>query len=393
MGSRSFVVVGSGIAGAFTAYFLARRGVAVTLVERGEIGGEASGNNPGGLNPLHGPGIPGPMGDLALASFRLHAEVAEDVRRSSGIDFASRPVARVHLAFDDRDLHELAHAKAPYETVPGFAARWIERDELLAREPRLDRSVLRGLETEGNLRVDPGAYTRAVARAASHHGARMLRGEVRGLVRRSERILAVVVHALESDEASEASEADTIGCDGVVFATGPWSAEPASWLDCALPIEPVQGEMLLVETETESEPVRLDLVWREAALYPTGGRTLWVGGTERRVGFDREPSDEGRSILESGLRRLLPEIGAFRVLRRTAALRPVTPDGFPIVGMASGWENACLALGGGRKGMLLAPAMGRATADLLLDGTTDAPIDTCAPARFLHAASRRGRRA
>jgi glycine/D-amino acid oxidase-like deaminating enzyme len=54
----------------------------------------------------------------------------------------------------------------------------------------------------------------------------------------------------------------------------------------------------------------------------------------------------------------------------------------PIVGLAHGWENVCLALGGGRKGMLFGPAMGKAAADLLLEGSTDLAIDACSPERF-----------
>ena len=64
MSSPRIVVGGGGIAGAFT--ILARVGAAVTLVEREEIGAQASGNNAGGLNPLHGAGMPGTMQALAL---------------------------------------------------------------------------------------------------------------------------------------------------------------------------------------------------------------------------------------------------------------------------------------------------------------------------------------
>ena len=67
-GARKVVVIGGGITGVFAAYFLAALGAEPTVLERGEIGGEASGANAGGLNPLHGAGIPGPMQEFALAS-------------------------------------------------------------------------------------------------------------------------------------------------------------------------------------------------------------------------------------------------------------------------------------------------------------------------------------
>src|SRR4051794_35712047 len=149
-------VVGGGITGAFAAYFLARRGVEVTLIERDEVGAHASGKNPGGLNPLHGPGIPGPMQELALEAFRLHLEHFSPPRRP-----------RLQLAVDTADLDRLERSKELYDTTPGFSARWLEREELAELEPGLDPTAGRGLLTEGNARVDALAYTRAVAEAAA----------------------------------------------------------------------------------------------------------------------------------------------------------------------------------------------------------------------------------
>src|SRR3954453_17216584 len=140
-------VVGGGITGAFAAYFLARRGVEVTLVERDEVAAHASGNNPGGLNPLHGPGIPGPMQELALEAFRLHLEHFSPPRRP-----------RLQLAVDAADLETLERSKELYDAGPGFAATWLERDELEELEPGLAPAVRRGLLTEGNAKVDALAY-------------------------------------------------------------------------------------------------------------------------------------------------------------------------------------------------------------------------------------------
>jgi D-amino-acid dehydrogenase len=63
-------------------------------------------------------------------------------------------------------------------------------------------------------------------------------------------------------------------------------------------------------------------------------------------------------------------------------LRPVTPDWLPIVGRATGWDNAYLATGAGKKGVLLSPAMGKAVAGLITEGSTELPVDQFAPDRF-----------
>jgi glycine/D-amino acid oxidase-like deaminating enzyme len=70
------------------------------------------------------------------------------------------------------------------------------------------------------------------------------------------------------------------------------------------------------------------------------------------------------------------------LVRHTACLRPVTPDNLPIIGKAPAWENVYLATGGGKKGILLSPGIGRAITDLITEGRTTLSIEACAPERF-----------
>jgi glycine oxidase len=373
-GTPGIVVIGGGITGAFTAYFLARLGVGASLVERDEIGGQASGKNPGGLNPLHGAGTPGPMQELAVESFRLHLDNWDPIRRLSGIDFSPRRAARLHIAMDERDVGHLERAKEPYDSTPGFSASWLDGDQMLTIEPRLDPAVRQGLWTEGNAKVDAASYTRAVAESAIRLGAGTVRGEVQGLRRRGERVTGVLL------------DSGSLSCDGVVIASGPWCAEPARWLDTLLPVEPVKGEMLLVEPERGG--VETDLAWRDVAVYGTGGAEVWLGGTEERVGFDRAPSTAARASILERVARVLPGMRRTRVLRQSAALRPSTPDGLPIVGAVGGWENAYLAVGGGRKGMLFSAGLGLAVAELVATGATRVPVGPCSAERWIAASVR-----
>jgi glycine oxidase len=362
------VVVGGGIVGAFATYFLARRGIQATLLERGRVGGEASGNNAGNLAPLEGPGIPGPMQPFALESFELHREHAAAIEELSGVDVTPRCTTRLHAAFDEQDLIQLGRVKETYDTTPGFAASWLDREALVAAEPRVGREIGNALSVEGNARVEGGRYTRAIVAAAEALGATTLRAEVRGLRHRGGRVAGV-------DLAS-----GSLDCGAVILAPGPWCADPARWLGTAVPVEPVKGELLLVEPPGGG--VRADLVGGNAALYGTGGTSVWLGQTEDRVGFDRAATPEARNSILAGAATLLTDVRHARVLRQTVGLRPVTPDGFPIVGAPPGWENVCLAVGGGRKGMLLSSGMGLAAAELITEGATAVTIGPCSPERW-----------
>ena len=83
-----------------------------------------------------------------------------------------------------------------------------------------------------------------------------------------------------------------------------------------------------------------------------------------------------------GATKLMPFLKDAEVAKHTACLRPLTPDWLPIVGAAPGWDNAYLATGAGKKGILLAPAIGKATADIITSGKTNIPLDGFAPERF-----------
>lgn len=363
------VVIGGGITGAFAAYFLARQGTRVTLVERDGLAAHASGANPGGLNPLHGPGIPGPLQELALASFRLNVEHWEEIHRCSAVDFSARFVSRLHVAMDDDEAAALAGLGDLHNSVSGFSAEMLSRTDALRLEPRLSPDGAGGLLVHGNACVDPVAYTRAVATAAEQLGARIVPGDVTALRVKSERVTGVV--------AGSAS----IGCDGVVIATGASCDAPVRWLGIRLPIEPVKGELLL--GSASSGPFACDVSRGEVGVYGSGGR-FWLGGIEDRDELDATPTAAGREAILRKVAMLLPGLGPVQVIEHTAALRPVTPDGMPVVGIASAFPNVCFAGGGGRKGMLLGAGLGLAAAELLTDGASRMPVAGCSPDRFAY---------
>jgi glycine oxidase len=362
------VVVGGGITGAFAAYFLAGDGCDVTLIEREGIGSQASGLNPGGLNPLHGTGIPGSMQALACESFQLHLAHWRRIEQLSEIRFAFTRPLRIHVALEDADIPAIERLHALHSSTEGFSSRWLESAELFALEGRLNRSALLGLSAEGSAKVDAHAYTRAVAAAANALGATLESGNVAGLMGTRGRAEAVLV------------DSRTIPCDGVIVATGPWGGDAAAWTGCHLPIEPLKGELLLVQTE--QLPCRQAFAWRGAAVYGDGSPVVWLGGNEERAGFDRTPTKAARAFILEQVKRLMPGLHVAAIVKQTAALRPVTSDDMPVIGLAPGWTNVGLALAGGRKGMLYGAAMGLAAAELVTRAETRLPIAPCAPTRF-----------
>ena len=367
-GTETTVVVGGGITGAFTAFLLARRGGTVTVLERGPGDAQASANNPGGLNPLYGAGIPGPLAPLALAAFHVHLDHWDEIARTSGADFDGHHKRRLNLARDADDLRALERMHEIYAATDGFSVRWVEADELRTIEPRLDAGITRGLWAEGDATVESAVYTRAVLATAVDHGADVVTGAAEGLEVDGGRVVGV------------RTAGDVLPCTGVVVATGPWT-DAAGWLGVPLPLEPVKGDLLLVEADGGG--VTTDLAWRDMAVYQTASDQVWLGGTEEHVGFDAAPSDAGRArdprarrarrcrrSRRAGCSVRSPGCGRSR---RTACRSWGRPRGGRTCG--SHWAA-------GARACSSSAAMAAAIADLVLDGSTGLPIGPLGVDRF-----------
>ena len=368
--SAEIAIIGGGAAGCAAAYWLSRAGARCVLIEREGIAAYASGYSAGGLNPLEGAGIPGALAPLAIQSFRMHQEIWDDLTERSGVDFEPKIISSVRVALSEDDLDEMRASREIFSAAgEGFSAEWLDTAQLRELEPRITPSAVRALDARGNGILSSLRYTRALAAAARTLGCEVVSAEVAGVVSRGAAIEAVKTRG-----------GDTIPCGAAVFATGPWAADVERWLGVPVPIAPWKGE--IVRTLAPGGQLSADFHGADVSLDHREGGQIWVGATEEKRGFDLSPSQAAFDRLMSGAARLMPEMADAQIVRQTACLRPLSPDGMPIIGAAPGWRNAYLATGAGKKGILLSPAMGKAIADLITDGHTDMPTAGFGPERF-----------
>ena len=372
--SSEVVIVGGGAAGCSVAYHLAQAGVKSTVIEREGIGTQASGFSAGGLNPLEGAQIPGPLGPLAMESYRMHLKLWDELREDTDIDYQGRIISLVKVAFDESEIPELRESLGVFAIArdDGFSASWLDRQQVLSLEPRLSPDIIGGVYARGNAALDSYRYTLALANAAEKRGVTVRSGSVRGVKVETSRVTAVLLGDTE------------IACDHLVLAAGPWSREAETWLDVSIPVDPLKGEILRLDSPARAP--EHDFSGGGGSLHPKPNGLIWCGTTEEWQGFNKELSESARQSIMQGALRLMPDLAQARVVLQTACLRPVTPDWLPIVGKAPGWDNVYLTTGAGKKGILLSPGMGKATADLITEGRTYLSIDPCDPARFSLAA-------
>jgi glycine oxidase len=369
--SAEVVVVGGGMAGCLSANYLADCGYRVILVEKRGVGTQASGNSAGGLNPLHGAGIPGPMSGLAMASFRLHQQLWQELGQWSQVDFSPRVVKRLFIAMDPTKLQSMEKSRQLYVDAEGFSAHFVDTKALLEIEPRINPATVGALYTEGNAAVDPDAYVNAIAEMIKKKGVTFLAASMMGIETNDNRCRVTTV----------LTDQGPLHCDQLVLATGAWIGKPSEWLGVPIPVEPLKGEMLLVKLP--GPQLEYDVTLENYSIFYRKDGQAWIGATESREKYNNSPTEAAKQTLMEVGANIIPIVAEAKLIEQTSGLRPVTSDWLPIVGRASGWENVYLNTGAGKKGTLVSAGMAKAIADLISNGQTSVPIQGAEPDRFL----------
>jgi glycine oxidase len=199
--------------------------------------------------------------------------------------------------------------------------------------------------------LTPPRFVRALARAAAERGAEICEGT------------PATGFEVHGKEASGVRTPDgVLTADWIVIAAGPWTREVASHAGINVEVRPQRGQ--LAALDPGSSVLRRSVFWSTGYLVPKGDGTIIAGGTEEDSGFDDRPTLEGVASLLDLARKLVPSLAGARLQRVWAGLRPVTPNGEPIV-TATAVRNVIVATGHHRKGILLAPLAAARVAELI----------------------------
>jgi glycine oxidase len=361
------IIVGGGAIGCAIAYYLTQAGVAVTILEREEIGAEASGASAGILASVDESLEPGPLLNLCVASLQLHSSLADALGQETGIDVEYRRSGLLRVALTDEDAKEL---RALVERHASWGLmEWVSPEALRGLEQPL-AAARGGLFSPHLPQVNAHRLTQALAQAAVARGADLRQGVVvRGFVTNGSRVTGV-----------RTSEGRVMA-GHVVLAAGSWTAALGRRLGAALPVRPIRGQILAFPNF--SRPVRHILLGRDGGyLAPKANGFLFVGATVDDVGFRKNTTAKGLAGLRRMAVTLVPSLAYAEVASEWAGLRPGSPDGLPMLGAVPGWEGLSVASGHFRKGILLAPITGRLMAQWLTQGKSEMSLEASSPARF-----------
>jgi glycine oxidase len=363
------IVVGAGAIGASIAYQLTKAGVKVTVFDRGQIGGGATGASAGMIQINPDRTTPAAVSALEAESARLFPAVVAELRERIGMDVGYRPSPLLHLALHEEEEPSLRAHRA-WQADHGIAVSWLDRTAALDLEPSLNPDIRAALFYPNDYQLLPLAFARALVRAAVDLGATVREGAtVDRLLTEGDRVVGVAI----GGEHVRAGE--------VVIANGAWASTWSDTLRTPIPVRPVRGQMAALRTVGTG--LRHVVSSIQGYLLTKADGTTYVGTTVEEAGYDARPTAAGIAGLLALASRLVPRLADATFTAAWAGLRPGTADGRPLIGRVPGWQGVTLAAGHFRDGILLAPITGELVADLLAGRRPRLPVDDFDPGRFL----------
>lgn len=360
--SIEVAIVGGGIVGAATAYFLSKASVESVIFDRDPRTLEASGKAYGGLYPLSGTGIPGPLYEFARFSFDLHQELAKEYREKW--KYQNRP--SMSLAFNAAEIQAIARHVAWVNEETPFRAELLDTDATLSIDGRINPSVAGAGYYHDALEVDPTLCTNGL-RAES--GCNVEQGAVREIRERVGNGLEIIF-----------SDRSSVRAHFVIVALGPWTPSISACSHVSPYVTPLKGQLL--RFSVRGKPIKQSIGYQGNYITTKWDGLTWAGTTEEETGFENDTNKEARKEILSKVSTMLPALKVEEIARQTACLRPMSRDGLPIVGRISAESRIFVGTGGGRKGILLAPAIGKALSDMILGSRPSADVGSFSPLRF-----------
>lgn len=361
--THDVIVIGGGAVGAACARELAAAGRRVLVVEPGGDSGQAWRAAAGMLAPQIEADGADPLLRLGIAARDHYLPLAASLRESTGIDVGLWQEGIARVAGDDGEAGEL-RSKVASQRQEGYTAAWLDPPEVRRRWPWLG-PTMGALWSERDGALDPAELVRALLADARRHGAEVV----------SDRVAAVEQAGGRVSGVSGATGRYAAG--DVVVAAGAWSGQ-IDGLPRTIPVQPVRGQMAALPWPAG---IGRAIVYHKDCYLLARGNEAILGSTMEYVGFRPEVTPDGIARIFAATMALCPGLVRGKPRRTWAGLRPVTPDGLPIIGAEPRLPGLWYATGHGRNGILLAGITG-AMIRRLLDGEHPVDVRALSPTRF-----------
>lgn len=349
----SVVVVGAGIIGACTAYYLARKGARVTLLDRG--GENATVSSFGWINahsPQHQHYFQMRMKSMDCWQELSQAYPQLPILFGGGLDW-------------DIDEGNLQSVFARYCEL-GYDCELVSGDKLAELVPSISLLPAQAIHCKQESAVDPEGIVQAFVALAKEHGVQF---------QPHSRINAI--HSFDARVTGVQTSSGNIDCDKLVICAGAGSAALLAKLDIMLPMIDSYGVLM----RTSAIDIGTNMVFSTPGLYfrQLANGSLLVGGDQAGGELDRD-NEEASDKLLNKLKKMMPHAENTKVAANIRGLRPIPADNKPVVGLIGDFENLYAAVT--HSGITMAPLIGEKLAEQIVDGVDCEDMAPFSIARF-----------
>ena len=407
--SKKVIVIGGGIIGLSSAFYLKQEGFDVTVIDKSDMTGGCSYGNAGYICPSHfvpmaTPGIIKqglkwmlnkkspfyvqprlngalidwglkfmksatqkhvdasaiPLRDIALLSRKLY----EEWTQVPGFDFGFKPVGLLDLFQTEQNAHH-AEATVKDATALGLGAKVLTKAEVEAMQPGTNFNILGAVYFECDVQVYPNKLMTDLTSWLKANGVQFeTNQEVTGFTNESNKIKTVNTITA------------SFTADHVVLATGVWSREVAHHLKLKLPMVGGRGYSVTLETSAYKVPCPVLLNEARVAISQLSDNKIRFGGTMEIVDLNAPPRmNRVQGILES-VKRYFPDYDVPMPAEKDVwyGYRPCSADGLPYIGNTSVYNNVTIATGHSMLGLSLGAATGKLVSELVAGKVTSIDI-------------------
>ncbi len=408
------LVVGGGVIGVCTAYFLAQRGANVTLLEKQAICSGASAGNAGWIFPSYslplqapgsirkalstlfdpeGPFYIRPRLDRSLMSwglkflrasrasevprtFRINRDLSlascslyEDLAKALEFDFGFVQKGLLLIFKSKKELQEAEKGVRLLESQGGVG-ELLSLSEVREIAPQVTPELVGGIHLPADAHIDPAAFVKGMAAAVQKIGVRVVPD----------------CEVLEMSPSCRATSClmTTRGefrANQIVLAAGAWSTDLMRPLGLRLPVQSAKGYSVTVKRPDESFDIPLMLAEAKVAATPMGER-LRFAGTLELAGLDLSINRRRVGAILAAVEDYLPDLKPTEHIETWRGLRPCSADGLPIIGRPKGLTNVVVATGHGMTGISHGPATGKLVAEIVAGDKPSIDTEPFSPTRF-----------
>lgn len=352
------LIIGGGVIGLTSAYFLAKQGRDVTVADQSEIGKEASWAGAGMLPPgiLNGPAA---LREISRLSSATWAQLSAELLDLTGIDNGYRNCGSIQISLNSpEDLFEDSR-RWKQADVPVVD---LTRDAISELENEISGTIYDAFQLPTMSQVRNPRHLKALKNACERYGVKFLENS------------KVSNFSIVDGLISSVSLGNTqVEAETFVVTTGAWTSELLKKINLQFDVIPIRGQIALMKIP---RPIFTHIIEDGPRyLVPREDGHILIGSTEDNVGFEKQTTSTGIQGLINFATQVVPKLTDAEVVKTWSGLRPKAVRGYPYIGKCADIENLTVAAGHFRDGLMQSPYSAQLIAELANNQTSSINLD------------------